>query len=172
MKRIGWISALTLLVALPVLLHAKAPVVLIEVRHANGALQKITDSKVRQFEIWEGPGTGVSMNDGDGFIVAWKLGETEKPAGLAQYDVIFSVGCAVPSGTCPGDVATPAYAVAYAFDPSSNRGFVYLPGRSDASYEMNANSIYRGRAAEGRWFVATDAWNTFARSQFDGLVKR
>ncbi len=41
-------------------------------------------------------------------------------------------------------------------DPSSNRGYVHLPGRADKEYRLNTSAILRG--VEGNWFRATSEW--------------
>ncbi|MCA1587024.1 MAG: hypothetical protein LC791_20390 [Acidobacteria bacterium] len=53
-----------------------------------------------------------------------------------------------------------AYVVSYEPDLADGAGYVYLPGRGDTRYALNARSIFRGR--EGYWFRASDAWNEAA----------
>jgi len=52
------------------------------------------------------------------------------------------------------------YVVRYAIDPSSERGYVYLPGKGDPGYRDNVFLIYRG--VEGNWFHAWDEWEKLA----------
>lgn len=164
-RRPTWVSAVCVLAMVSTAVMAKGITMLIEIERPGLPTLRITDRGVRQFDVWEGPGVGgVSMADGDGFIVAWKHGPVAaRPSGLTRYEVRFSAGCGDLSPTCPSLDTVPAYAVSYEFDPASGQGFVYVPGPGEKSYAMNAASIYRGPAAEGHWFVATDAWNSFVR---------
>lgn len=60
-------------------------------------------------------------------------------------------------GPVPGGVSEElAYVVLYEHDPSTNAGFVYLPGRSDAHFRLSVRTILGG--VEGSWLQASDAW--------------
>ena len=70
----------------------------------------------------------------------------EPPKGLQIYEVSFLTTCRDP-GT---------FVVRYAIDPSTNQGYVYLPGKADRGYGNKVWLIYRG--IEGNWFHAWSEW--------------
>jgi hypothetical protein len=119
-------------------------------------------SVVKAFQIWSGPGTRQCFNgrencvEGGGtFIVDWSSGEvTQRPSGLAHYEVAFYVTDSRFGGPPPPERL--AYIVDYEYDPAAARGYVYLPGKGDEHWQLNVASIYRGR--EGHWYRATQAW--------------
>src|SRR5262249_21166965 len=124
---------------------------------------EITDSAVRQFNIWSGPGT--STFDGDqGFIIDWPNRADAAPVGRHYYKVSFYEGCD-PKGSSACHSAAPslAYVVFYDYDLATAEGFVYLPGRGGEFAQLNTSHIYRGRGYEGHWFRAAKAWNEFVR---------
>jgi hypothetical protein len=128
-------------------LWAKGDMVLIEVKGETlSAPLQITDPKIQEFNIWAGP--GVSSGDTEeteGFIIDWRAGVAQPPAGLNHYQVSFYAGCnAAPRAegvalglsaaailrnnpSCLGEKPRLAYVVSYDYDHSSKRGFVYLP---------------------------------------------
>ena len=67
---------------------------------------------------------------------------------LPRYEVAFYVSTSTQ----------PVYVVLYETEASSNRGFVYLPGKGDELYPVNARTIFRGHGFEGHWLRATRAW--------------
>jgi hypothetical protein len=74
----------------------------------------------------------------------------EAPKGVPVYEVSF-----VTTRSNPG-----TYVVRYAIDPATKRGYVYLPGKTDAGYRDNVFLIYR--EVEGNWFHAWDEWEKLA----------
>ena len=80
-------------------------------------------------------------------------GIVEPPKGVPVYEVSFMTNRGNPS----------TYVVRYAIDLSTKRGYVYLPGKTDAGYRDNVFLIYRG--VEGNWF---HAWSDreYARAPF------
>jgi hypothetical protein len=125
---------------------------------------EITDAGVvRQFQVWSGPGTSVCtgnhgdcVNGTEGFIADWLSGAAaDRPSGLQRYEVSFYVNDARATGSQPGPERL-AYVVSYEYDARTSRGYVYLPGKDDRWYPLNAATIYRDR--EGTWFHATRAW--------------
>jgi len=50
------------------------------------------------------------------------------------------------------------YVVRYVHDPRTARGFVYLPGRGEGGYAMNAGSMLRD-GQDGRWHRADPRWS-------------
>lgn len=143
------IAPLQLLIA-PLQLSAKGDTVRITITGVDLAAPiEITDPAVApRFHLWSGPGT--SSNEAQGLNVDWSRGVVEPPKGLQIYEVSFV--------TTPRDPGT--YVVRYAIDPSTNQGYVYLPGKTDAEYRDNTWLIYRG--IEGKWFHAWSEWEKLA----------
>jgi hypothetical protein len=111
---------------------------------------------LKHFSVWSGPGTFVNGVEGkEGFIVDWASGVVAKRAsGLRTFELSFYVRYA----NRPLAEQTDAYIVSYAVDLATGQGYVYLPGKGDDAYHLNAKAIYRGW--EGRWFRATAAWQS------------
>jgi hypothetical protein len=113
------------------------------------ALIEFTDPAVmRQYNVWAGKGT--SSGEPHSVNIDWTQGIAEPLKGVPVYDVSF-----LTTRTNPG-----TYLVRYAIDPATNRGYVYLPGKTDAGYRDNVFLIYR--AVEGNWFHAWDEWEKLA----------
>lgn len=112
---------------------------------------EITERNVAEFfHVWSGAGT--SSNEAQGLIVDWSRGvAAEPPKDLPFYDVSFQ--------TTRRERGT--YVVRYVVDPSTSRGYVYIPGPADKEYPDNVWLIYRG--VEGKWFHAWSDWETLAR---------
>jgi hypothetical protein len=118
-----------------------------------------------EFNVGAGPGSTLWLNAREGvpvivdhgFIVDWKRGEVAPPRGLKTYEVSFVTTRHLirPAGSLPG-----TYVVRYAIDPSTNQGYVYLPGRGDPDYQDNVSFILRG--VEGNWFHAWSEWEKVA----------
>lgn len=131
---------------------------------------EITDPDIlKNFNVWAGAGTfmgGAEANDG--FIVDWAAGPVrDRPSGLRDYEVSFYVrNVKRPLGEQADELA---YVVTYETDPGIGQGFVYLPGKGDERYRLNARAIYRGR--EGNWFRASAAWQDAVR-RFMGQAAR
>jgi hypothetical protein len=151
--------ALVLLIAacLPASLAAKGQTTRITITDVAAAESVIVDSNLAgRFNVWDGPGTfstvsGRRTEGSQGFIIDWSSGPVaSRPNGLRRYEVRFYVR--YPRATAD----QLAYVVRYERDPSSEQGFVYLPGRSDAEYGLNVQAILRG--VEGRWFHASREW--------------
>jgi len=146
---------------------AKGDMVVIEVK--GGTLTsplKITDPKIQEFNVWAGPGVNnTTLENASGFIVDWHAGVVaHPPAGVQHYEISFYVGCRTPNDfVCLAEKPSLAYVVFYDYDPSSTRGFVYLPGKGEPWYVMNVRSIYHGEGVEGHWFQAADSWESFVR---------
>ena len=144
-------------------LWAKGDTVIIEVKGETlPAPIQITDPKIQEFNIWSGP--GVSSGDTEeteGFIIDWRAGVAQPPAGLIHYQVSFYAGCKSGDRTCLGEKPRLAYVVSYDYDASSRRGFVYLPRYGEPWWDVNSQHIYRGNALEGHWFLASDTWDRF-----------
>jgi hypothetical protein len=157
------IAALVCVLLAPVILAAKGTTTLIELRsRALAEPIRITDAKVREFDVWSGPGVnGVAVADAVGFIADWKAGTVAAPPDLQRYDVLFyTASCASPGPGCDDHLLS--YVVTYGIDPATRQGYVYFPGETETLYAINGPSIYRGRDVEGRWFRTTTTWDAFA----------
>lgn len=126
----------------------------------RGTSVQLTDPSILQrFNVWAGRGTFVTIagretkEASEGFIIDWSAGVVgAPPTYFPRYEVKFFVRD--PNSATEKLV----YVVYYVHDPSSRRGFVYLPGRSDEMYRLNVRAIHRGENREGNWFRASLAW--------------
>ena len=141
--------AILALIILPTQLSAQRETVRITIKGGGLAAPiELTDPAVISgFRVWTGPGT--STNEPQGLIVDWSRGVAEPPQGLQVHEVSFLT-------TRPNR----PYVVSYLVDPSTNEGYVYLPGRTEPGYRVNVWLIYRG--IEGNWFHAWSAWEKLA----------
>lgn len=141
-----------LLLLVPASLLAKGKTVKIAVAGAAiSAPIEMTGPGLEVFNVWEGPGCFLDGKEQkEGFIIDWENGTvSERPLGLAQYKLqFFAEG---------KSEARLVYEVVYEYEPSTGKGFVYLP-----TSELNMRALYRGR--EGNWFRATDEWQEAFRS--------
>src|SRR2546423_584331 len=156
--------SLLIISLLPGPLSAKGRTVKVTIKGAGLTTPlEITDPKVWQFPIWSGP--GVSRNaveETDGFIINWAKGiVVQVPAGLQQYEVSFYSGCIKGEG-CRTTEPFLSYVVLYAYDRSTEQGYVYLPGRTDELFKFN-HAMSHGHGFEGNWLYATREWEDFAR---------
>ena len=138
--------ALTVSVALlfaPVYLLAKGDTVRIVINGGNLAAPiGITELAVAaRFQVWSS------------LILDRSRGAVEPPKNLPIYNISF-----VTTRRNPG-----TYVVRYAVDPATNKGYVYVPGKTDAEYRDNVWLIYRG--IEGHWFHACSEWEKLAHSR-------
>lgn len=139
------------------LLVASVPVVLV----AKGTTTRITLSgpdlvsqieiveDVGRFHVWAGPGT--SSNEPQSLIVDWAAGAVEPPKSQPVYKVSLETTRRAP-GT---------YVVFYTFDPSTNKGYVFIPGKTHPAYKDNTWLILHG--VEGKWFRAWSEWEKLAQ---------
>lgn len=124
---------------------------------------EITNPKIEQFEVWAGPGTFVNgVEEREGFIINWSKGiVAERPTGLQRYEVSFYAGCRMSESGCRSSKPSLACAVFHDYDPSTQEGFVYLPGSDDKALKFCG--MTHGHGFEGHWAYATSAWENFAR---------
>ena len=149
------VFSLLLLIGIPASLSAKGRTVRIIIRGTDLKTPiEITDPTVlANFNVWTGPGT--SSNESKGFIVDWSRGVIPAPPkGLRLYEVFF---CA----DFGSHEEKPVYVVSYEFDPSTRRGYLYLPGKGDKWWQLNVGTIFR--SLEGNWFSAWSVWEDVAR---------
>jgi hypothetical protein len=167
MKRLPYVLATFLLLVIPAQLLAKGETVKITIKGADlKAPIEITDPKVlTEFQVWTGPGTSSSAPgfnpNAPGFIVDWSQTVAEPPKGLHCYEVSFYA-------KMPNERLV--YVVFYEYDPVTEHGYLYLPGRTDESYWLNMGTIARG--VEGKWFRAWSVWESVARPLIAGTKGR
>jgi hypothetical protein len=152
MKRKSAVLVTFLLMVIPSQLFAKGATVRITIKGADLRTPiEITEAKVlAHFQVWTGPGT--SSNEAKSFIIDWSQGPAaERPKGLQRYEVSFYAK--LPSERL-------IYVVFYEYDPTTDRGYVYLPGRTDDWYALNVGTIDHG--VEGNWFHAWTVWDRVA----------
>jgi hypothetical protein len=151
------------LLSIPAELFAKSETSKIIIKGADlSAAIEITDPKtLADFVVWTGPGTsclGCPKPVGtESFIVNWSEPLAAPPKGLQRYEVSFYA-------KMPNERLV--YVVFYEYDPATEHGYIYLPGRADESYGLNMGTIARG--VEGKWFRAWGAWEGVARPLIAG----
>ena len=158
MRRMFSVLIAFFLLAIPAQLFAKGPTLKIIIRGGDlKAPIEIRDSAVlASFPVWAGPGT--SPNEMNAFIIDWSRGPvTERPKELPRYEISFYA-------KHPEERLV--YVVFYEYDPATQRGYVYLPGRTDQWYRLNVGTIFRG--VEGNWFPAWSVWDKVARPLIAG----
>src|ERR1700730_7174047 len=148
-----------LLLVVPAQIFAKGDTVKITIKRADLKTPiEITNPKIlTEFPVWTGPGTSSSdprfNSNAPGFIIDWSQGAIEEPPkGLQRYEVSF--WAKLPKKKL-------IYVVLYEYDPATEQGYVYLPGRKDEWYRLNVGTIFHG--VEGKWFRAWSVWNNVAR---------
>jgi hypothetical protein len=150
----------SLLCAIPAALFAKGETnkITIQSLYLKAPIEIVDPVILSKFNVWTGPGTWSSdpafNSNAPGFIIDWSSGTApEVPDRLTCYKVSFYAK--LPDERL---VYVVYYAQDYyAHDPSSGRGYVYLPGRDDQSYSLNVGTIIRG--VEGQWFHSSSTWD-------------
>jgi hypothetical protein len=162
-KRLISVLFILLLVAIPAELFAKGETSRIIIKGADlSAPIEITDPKtVANFIVWTGPGTSCTGNcqkpSTESFIVDWSQARTDHPKGLHRYEVSFYA-------KMPAEQLI--YVVFYEYDPATQHGYVYFPGRTEEWYRLNVSAILHG--VEGKWFRAGSVWEGVARPLIAG----
>ncbi len=144
---------------------AKGRTVKITIKGA-GVAKEITSAAVQEFGVWEGPGVRLNgLEQTEGFIIQWSQGiVTALPTGLQNYEVSFYTGCdAWSEPNCQSSEPLLTYIVTYAYDPTTQTGFVYLPGKRDKAFQYNS-TMWHGHGYEGNWLRATRAWDDFVKA--------
>jgi hypothetical protein len=144
------LTAITALLILSVQLSAKGKTVRVTISGGDlsAPIAISNPEAVARFQVWAGPGT--STNEAQSLNVDWSRGTVDRPEGLQIYEISF-----VTTREDHG-----MYMVRYAMDPSTNQGYVYLPGKTDKEYRDNVWLILRG--VEGQWFHACAEWEELA----------
>ena len=163
MKRLLSVLVLLLLLAIPTVLFAKAETSKIIIKGADlSAPIEITDPKtLANFFVWTGAGTSCtgacSTPSTESFIVDWSQPIADHPSGLHRYEVSFYA-------KMPDERLI--YVVFYEYDPATEHGYVYFPGRTEEWYRLNVSNIFHG--VEGKWFRAWSVWEGVARPLIAG----
>jgi hypothetical protein len=155
-----FVLSLLLVGAIPASLSAKGKTVRITIKGTDLKTPvEITDSSIlANFNVWTGPGT--SSSESKGLIIDWSQGTiSSPPKGLPLYQVFFYEDFG-------NHKEKPVYVVSYEYDPSTRRGYVYLPGKGEKWWQLNTGSIFR--SVEGNWFSAWSVWEEVA----DPLIAR
>ena len=145
------VLGMLLMVGIPASLSAKGRTVRITIKGTDLKTPiEITDPTIlANFNVW------TNSNKGKGLIVDWSQGTiSPPPKGFPLYEVFFYVDIGKQQ-------EKPVYVVSYGYDPSTRRGYVYLPGKGDKWWELNVRSIFR--SVEGNWFSAWSVWEDVAR---------
>ena len=127
LKRI--VSGLTAVLVFGTLLYAKGPTLKIVI--SGGTLTRpieIVDTAVlKDFNIWAG-------DKPETFIVANWAPVPAPSSTLERYRIAFYANHHKDGLD---------YIVTYVADPANHRGFLYIPGKGEADYELNTFSIWR-----------------------------
>jgi hypothetical protein len=157
MGRATILEAAAVLLAVGLSLFAKGGMVRITIRgeHLANPIEIATPEALAQFSAGAGPGNFVIVNGSripsykpQSFIVDWSRPIAGPPQGVEVFEIAFSMA------------AGRTYMVRYAVDPSTNQGYVYIPGKADPEYGENTSMIARG--VEGNWFLAWKEWERLA----------
>jgi hypothetical protein len=159
--------SLFILLAVSAPLSAKGITAKITIKGADlTAPIEISDPEiVKHFSVWAGPGVRVNgIEQNEGFIIDWSSGVVpEPPTGLHHYEVSFYVKYWNRALQHYETDEQLAYVVSYDCHPSSDQGYIYLPGPPDKEYRLNTRAILHGRGLEGNWFRATSSWQRIVR---------
>ena len=152
-RRLAFLFVFFLLV-IPAQLFAKADISKVTIQ--GGGLKTpivIADQKtLPPFNVWTGPGTSGPLTKEIRFIIDWSQKIAERAPGLQRYQVSFYA-------KFPDERLI--YVVFYEYDPATEQGYIYLPGKTDEWHDLNVSTVFRG--VEGRWLRATSEWDNFAR---------
>ena len=163
MKQLLSVLVILLLLAIPAELFAKAKTSKIIIKGADlSAPIEVTDlSVLAKFFVWTGSGTSCtgdcSPPSTESFIVDWSQPMVDHPSGLHRYEVSFYA-------KMPDERLI--YVVFYEYDPATEQGYVYFPGRTEEWYRLNVSTIFHG--VEGRWFRSWSVWDGVAQPLIAG----
>jgi hypothetical protein len=171
-------AVLTLLSSflVPTSLLAKSPTILIEVSGKPLVSPiRITDPKfLDAYSFFNGP--GVTDFSGEayakGSIVDWKAGPVVPVSNERQHYEVRVYWGPRTMARCLLEAPCLVYVAFYDYDPSSKRGFVYLPGRGEPWHDMDINPLYHGSGVEGHWYRALDSWTNSVRLLIAGVAGR
>src|ERR1700722_4655033 len=151
------ISAMFLALANPAFWLGKTQTTKIIIQGADLATPiQIADRKiVADFQVVSGKGTysHEPRLEEPSFIIDWSQGPAFEPSkALPRYEILFYAD---------RSNERLVYAVSYAFDSATGKGYVHLPGQSEDNYDLNVHTIIR--RVEGRWFYSWDKWDGVAQ---------
>ena len=148
---------------LSVILWAKAPTILIEVKGAGltSPIEITSPEALHKYTFAPGPGPYGGSYD-PGSIIDWKSGFVLEPPSRREHYAVFFYWPSRSRPQCFRDKPCLVYVLFYDYDPSSKRGFVYLPSKGEQWHALDINVVYHG--VEGHWFNATDSWTGFVRT--------
>lgn len=143
MKKIP--SVLLLLVMVPLLVAARADTYKITITAATYAAE-ITDAQaLRDFRFGGGPGNTLNgapnWKPKSWIVEDWTQSVAEPDRTLPRFRASFQLQM--------NNGAMREYIVHYVYDSAARQGYIYLPGRGDASYSENVYTLYRGDRFEG-----------------------
>ena len=125
---------------------AKAPTVKIII--SGGGLTRpieVTDQQILDMSnVWSGQ-----------FLDLSKGTAKEPPRGLLHYEVSFYIKIA-------DNEVRKKYVLYYYLKPSKEPGYIYLPGKGEPWYSLNAGSILRDKQ-DGKWNYASPAWENLIK---------
>jgi hypothetical protein len=132
---------------------------------APGHIVEITDAKsLNDFRFGPGPGNTVNLTPNwkptSWIVEDWVHPVTEPEHAFPRLKASFHINLVNGEGTRE-------YVVYYVYDPAAKQGYVYLPGRGEASYGENVSLLYRGDEFEGHWFRATKEWTNRAQAAIE-----
>jgi hypothetical protein len=146
---------------IPARLFAKGDISKITIKGADLKtaieITDFTNFKDVDVNVWAGPGVKINGKEQtEGFIIDWSQTVMEPPKGLQGYEVSFYA-------KFPDEKLV--YVVLYEYDPATERGYIYLPGKGDDSYWLNMGTITHGVQGhyEGHWYRALSGWDRVAR---------
>ncbi|MBV9083635.1 MAG: hypothetical protein JOZ62_13225 [Acidobacteriaceae bacterium] len=155
--------------SLTVPLWAKAETILIQVEGANltSPIEITSPEALHKYTFFDGPGVSTSAGGyAPGSIIDWQSGPLAKPPAQCRHYKISAYWPARATAQCFTDRPCLVYVAFYDYDPASQRGFVYLPGKGEQWHDLDIGILYHG--VEGHWFGATNSWTGFLRTLIAG----
>ncbi len=145
------LAVLLILLGMPEAASAKGPTVKIMI--SGGGLTsaiEVTDPRILDISnVWTGQ------------FLDRSRGTAKEPArGLRRYEVSFYVKFA------ENDVRK-KYVVYYYMSPTTDPGYIYLPGKGETWYSLNVGAIIRD-GQDGKWNYASPAWEDLIKPVIAG----
>ena len=124
-----------------------------------------------RFSIWNGPSVRVNGEPvyldpkrQDNTFIDWPAGTVDElPKNGVKFSVTFF--CFIDAAESLRRV----YEVDYLFEPGSDAGYIFLPGRGDDRYGLNAASIVH--FFEGDWFRSSAEWERVIRPIVNDAIR-
>jgi hypothetical protein len=150
------VAFLLMLLALPEAASAKAPTVKIII--SGGGLTRpieVTDQRILDISnVWSGQ-----------FLDRSRGTAKEQPRGLQRYEVSFYVKIA-------DNNVRKKYVLYYYPNPSTEPGYIYLPGKGEIWYSLNVGTIIRNEQ-DGKWNYVFPGWDNLIKPMIaDGEAKQ